>query len=65
MPVGVAHVTEEVIDPGSEVPPYRELAEILKRRIRSGVYPLGSRLPSIIGLSSEFHLWPGPRATGP
>ena len=34
------------IDPLAPVPPYRQIAEILKRRILSGQYPPNSRLPT-------------------
>ena len=34
------------IDPLAPVPPYRQIAEILKRRILSGQYPPDSRIPT-------------------
>ncbi len=34
------------IDPLAPVPPYRQIAEILKRRILSGQYPSNSRIPT-------------------
>ena len=34
------------IDPLAPVPPYRQIAEILKRRILAGQYPPNSRIPT-------------------
>ena len=34
------------IDPLAPVPPYRQIAAILKRRILSGQYPHNSRIPT-------------------
>jgi DNA-binding GntR family transcriptional regulator len=34
------------IDPTGPVPPYKQIAEIIRQRIASGVYPKGSRLPT-------------------
>lgn len=34
------------IDPLAPVPPYRQIAEILKRQILSGQYPPNSRIPT-------------------
>ena len=34
------------IDPLAPVPPYRQIAAILKRRILSGQYPPNSRIPT-------------------
>ena len=34
------------IDPLAPVPPYRQIADILKRRILSGQYPPDSRIPT-------------------
>jgi GntR family transcriptional regulator len=42
------------IDPGSEVAPYLQLAQILRDQIRSGELPQGARLPSIIDLSETY-----------
>lgn len=42
------------IDPEGEVAPYLQLAEILRKQISSGELPPGSRLPSIIDLSSQY-----------
>ena len=34
------------IDPTGPVPPYKQIAEIIRQRIASGEYPKGSRLPT-------------------
>jgi GntR family transcriptional regulator len=34
------------IDPTGPVPPYRQIAEIIRSRIESGEYPQGSRIPT-------------------
>ena len=34
------------IDPLAPVPPYRQIADILKRRILSGQYPPNTRIPT-------------------
>jgi DNA-binding GntR family transcriptional regulator len=34
------------IDPTGPVPPYRQIAEIIRKRIESGEYPKGSRIPT-------------------
>ena len=34
------------IDPTGPVPPYKQIAEIIRQRIASGKYPRGSRLPT-------------------
>jgi DNA-binding GntR family transcriptional regulator len=34
------------IDPTGPVPPYRQIAEIIRERIKSGEYPKGSRIPT-------------------
>jgi GntR family transcriptional regulator len=39
-------VPADRIDPLAPVPPYRQIAEILKRRIMSGQYPPDSRIPT-------------------
>jgi GntR family transcriptional regulator len=43
-----------MIDPGSEVAPYIQLAAILRARIESGELAAGARLPSIIDLSESY-----------
>jgi DNA-binding GntR family transcriptional regulator len=47
---------EVVIDHDSATPPWRQLAALLRKQIATGVYPPGSRLPSITTLSQEHHL---------
>jgi len=34
------------IDPTGPVPPYRQIAEIIRKRIKSGEYPKDSRIPT-------------------
>jgi GntR family transcriptional regulator len=34
------------IDPTGPVPPYKQIAEIIRRRIASGEYPQGTRIPT-------------------
>ena len=34
------------IDPTGPVPPYRQIAAIIRSRIESGEYPKGSRIPT-------------------
>jgi GntR family transcriptional regulator len=34
------------IDPTGPVPPYKQIAEIIRERIVSGEYPKGARLPT-------------------
>ena len=34
------------IDPTGPVPPYRQIAEIIRKRIESGEYPKNSRIPT-------------------
>ncbi len=46
------------IDHDAEEFPYRQLAAILRERIRSGVYPPGARLPSITALTADTGLSP-------
>ncbi len=43
-----------VVDPGSEVAPYLQLAAILRGQITSGKLAPGARLPSIIDLSETY-----------
>lgn len=42
------------IDRDSAVPPYKQLAEILRQRITSGEIPPGRRIPSQSELEQEF-----------
>ena len=43
-----------MVDHGSPVAPYRQIAAILRQRIESGEYSPGSRLPSINDLMGEY-----------
>jgi len=45
-----------MIDPTARLPPYRQLAEIIRGRIASGEYPRGSRLPSESDFMEEFEI---------
>jgi DNA-binding GntR family transcriptional regulator len=44
------------IDPTAPLAPYRQLAEILRRRIEAGEYPTGSRIPTESELVDEFEV---------
>lgn len=43
-----------VVERGTAVPPSRQIANVLRTRITSGVYVRGSLLPSILKLADEF-----------
>jgi GntR family transcriptional regulator len=43
-----------MVDHGSAVAPYRQIAGILRARITSGEYAPGQRLPSITTLMQEY-----------
>lgn len=43
-----------MIDPTSEVPRWRQAHAILTERIRSGEYPPGTRVPSVVALTEEL-----------
>jgi DNA-binding GntR family transcriptional regulator len=43
-----------MIDYDGETPPYRQVANILAARIKSGELPPGARVPSITTLSQEY-----------
>jgi GntR family transcriptional regulator len=45
-----------MIQHGVAMPPWRQLAEILRREIRSGRRKAGSRLPSILTMSQDYGL---------
>jgi GntR family transcriptional regulator len=45
-----------MVDPGSEIAPYLQLAAILRAQIESGELAPGARLPSIIRLSGDYHV---------
>ncbi|MFD5656903.1 GntR family transcriptional regulator [Streptomyces hirsutus] len=43
-----------MIDPTSEVPRWRQAHAILAERIRSGEYPPGERVPSVVALGEAL-----------
>lgn len=45
-----------MIDRDGPVPPYLQLAAILRRRIVDGEIPPGRRIPSLVELEQEFGL---------
>ncbi|GAA0840276.1 GntR family transcriptional regulator [Streptosporangium amethystogenes subsp. fukuiense] len=45
-----------MIDREGPVPPYRQIAEILRQRIASGKIPPGRRIPSLVELEAEFQV---------
>lgn len=49
-------MTEDRIDPLAPVPPYRQIAEILKQRIASGQYPPDTRIPTESELVEAFEV---------
>jgi GntR family transcriptional regulator len=49
-------VAEERIDPLGPVPPYRQIAAILKRRIVSGQYPPDTRIPTESDLVETYEV---------
>ncbi|OKK07741.1 GntR family transcriptional regulator [Streptomyces sp. CB03234] len=42
------------IDREGPVPPYRQIATILRARIEDGSIPPGRRIPSLVALEAEF-----------
>jgi GntR family transcriptional regulator len=44
------------IDPIAPVPPYRQIADILRRRITAGKYPPDTRIPTESELVEEFEV---------
>jgi GntR family transcriptional regulator len=48
-----------MVNRGSVVPPWQQLAQLLRDRISDGTYPPGGRVPSVISLSQEFEVAPG------
>jgi DNA-binding GntR family transcriptional regulator len=47
-----------VINKGSVIPPWQQLADLLRERIESGALAPGDRLPSIVSLAQEYDLAP-------
>lgn len=44
------------IDREGPVPPYRQIAVILRGRIADGTIPVGRRIPSLVELEAEFEV---------
>jgi DNA-binding GntR family transcriptional regulator len=49
-------VTDDRIDPIAPVPPYRQIAGILRRRIEGGKYRSDTRIPTESELVEEFEV---------
>jgi GntR family transcriptional regulator len=49
-------VTEDRIDPIAPIPPYRQIAAILRRRIESGQYAPDTRIPTESELVEAFEV---------
>ena len=49
-------MAEDRIDPLAPKPPYRQIAEIIKRRILSGQYPPNTRIPTESELVEAFEV---------
>jgi DNA-binding GntR family transcriptional regulator len=49
-------VTGDRIDPLGPLPPYRQIAAILRRRIESGKYPPDTRIPTESELVEAFEV---------
>lgn len=47
-----------MINRGSVIPPWQQLADMLRARIESGELTPGDRVPSIVSLSQEHDLAP-------
>jgi DNA-binding GntR family transcriptional regulator len=45
-----------VIDRDSPVPPYRQVADIIRGRIADGTIPPGRRIPSLTEMEAEFEV---------
>lgn len=54
MAAWVTHDIAVTVDHDSNVPPYLQVAAILRARIQSGDLPPKTRLPSIVGLVQEY-----------
>jgi DNA-binding GntR family transcriptional regulator len=48
-----------MINRSSSVPPWEQLAGILRRRIDGGELGPGERIPSVVSLAQEYDLAPG------
>jgi DNA-binding GntR family transcriptional regulator len=42
----------------SVIPPWRQLADLLRKQIESGEFAPGARIPSIVSLAQEYELAP-------
>jgi GntR family transcriptional regulator len=51
-----ANATDDRIDPLGPLPPYRQIAAILPRRIESGQYPPDTRIPTESQLVDAFEV---------
>jgi GntR family transcriptional regulator len=49
-------VTDDRIDPIAPLPPYRQIADILRRRIESGQYQPDTRIPTESELIEAFEV---------
>ena len=49
-------MTDDRIDPLGPLPPYRQIAAILRRRIESGQYPPDTRIPTESELVEAFEV---------
>lgn len=49
-------MTDNRIDPIAPLPPYRQISDILRRRIESGQYPPDTRIPTESELVDEFEV---------
>jgi DNA-binding GntR family transcriptional regulator len=49
-------VIDDRIDPFGPLPPYRQIAAILRRRIESGQYPPDTRIPTESELVDAFEV---------
>ena len=45
-----------IIDREGPVPPYRQIADDLRRRILDGTIPPGRRIPSIVEMEQEYQV---------
>jgi DNA-binding GntR family transcriptional regulator len=48
-----------VVNRGSVIPPWQQLAGLLRARIEDGTYPPGGRIPSVVALSQEYDVAAG------
>jgi DNA-binding GntR family transcriptional regulator len=55
-PPGKARYHRGVITRGTPVPPYRQLAAILRAQIESGELAPGQQLPSVVALAGTYEI---------